>query len=466
MFCPNCGTESSSNFCPNCGHALKGQGSGEQRQDSFSQRQENFGQRQEGAGRNRRGRHDIDDDFGVTERRAFFSEPPEKKKHTGLAKAGFVLSFLGPLAVIGILLALLDLVRDRDRSHKHGLSAAAIIIGVLVLVLFAKAASSDGTSKKAAGPAPSSAVVQQEDGQPKTVPTKEPAAEETAPSGPKKIGLGEEFGNKTVTGVVLEADLDYKNYNDVWTTVPEGYKAVYIRILVTNVSKKTNYVSVGDLKCYADNVITSAELISGGIDDYNANIAPGRSAILGALYIVPEGTLSIELEYDPIGEKAERQIIVIQDGAAGETRISAGEELPAPETARDASVKTIGIGDGFGNKTITGTVLEADLDYKNYNEVWTDVPEGYKAVYIKISLTNISNEENYVSAGDFSCYADNIITSAELVSGGNEDYNANIAPGRSAVLGAMYVIPRDTRSIELEYDPIGESADRVIIVIQ
>ena len=65
MFCPNCGTESSSNFCPNCGHALKGQGSGEQRQDSFSQRQENFGQRQEGAGRNRRGRHDIDDGWVV-----------------------------------------------------------------------------------------------------------------------------------------------------------------------------------------------------------------------------------------------------------------------------------------------------------------------------------------------------------------------------------------------------------------
>ncbi len=312
MFCPNCGTESSSNFCPNCGHALKGQGSGEQRQDSFSQRQENFGQRQEGAGRNRRGRHDIDDDFGVTERRAFFSEPPEKKKHTGLAKASFVLSFLGPLAVIGILLALLDLVRDRDRPHKHGLSAAAIIIGVLVLVLFAKAASSDDTSKKAAGPAPSSAVVQQEDGQPKAVTTKEPAAEETAPSGPKKIGLGEEFGNKTVTGIVLEADLDYKNYNEVWTDVPEGYKAVYIKISLTNISNEENYVSAGDFSCYADNIITSAELVSGGNEDYNANIAPGRSAVLGAMYVIPRDTRSIELEYDPIGESADRVIIVIQ----------------------------------------------------------------------------------------------------------------------------------------------------------
>lgn len=59
-----------------------------------------------------------------------------------------------------------------------------------------------------------------------------------------------------------------------------------------------------------------------------------------------------------------------------------------------------------------------------------------------------------------------MITDAELVAGDNDDYNANIDPDRAAILGAMYIIPKDAESIELEYSPIGETAKRVIIKIQ
>ena len=53
-----------------------------------------------------------------------------------------------------------------------------------------------------------------------------------------------------------------------------------------------------------------------------------------------------------------------------------------------------------------------------------------------------------------------------MINGGKEDYNDNIDPGRSVILGAMYVIPINTQSLELEYSPLGELADRVIIKIQ
>ena len=57
----------------------------------------------------------------------------------------------------------------------------------------------------------------------------------------KTVGINEEFGNDTITGKVLDVDYDYNNYNDLWTTVPEDKKCVFIRIKVTNTSNETNY---------------------------------------------------------------------------------------------------------------------------------------------------------------------------------------------------------------------------------
>ncbi len=131
------------------------------------------------------------------------------------------------------------------------------------------------------------------------------------------------------------------------------------------------------------------------------------------------------------------------------------------------SVKTVGINEEFGNDTITGKVLDVDYDYKNYNDLWTTVPEDKKCVFIRIKVTNISNETNYVSVSDFDCYVDDIKVDPELVNGVNndEDYNNNIEPGRAAILGALYVVPKNCSSIELEYNPLGEYAERVIIKI-
>lgn len=136
------------------------------------------------------------------------------------------------------------------------------------------------------------------------------------------------------------------------------------------------------------------------------------------------------------------------------------------DSLENNKVKTVGINEEFGNSTITGVVTDVDMNYTEYNDFWSEVPEGYKVIFITIKVTNKSDAENYVSVGDFECYVDDIITEPELVAGGNLDYNANIAPGRTALLGAEYIIPINTEAIELEYNPIGEKADRVIIKIK
>ena len=458
MICPRCGQELTSNPCGYCGLIIQNnmvpqQGVPQQNMPQQSIPQQGMPQQ------------------GVPQQyyyqnNTYYDMP---KKHKPMAIAASVLSFLGPLAIIGIVLAIVDLVTDKPKVYKHTFSVAALVVGFIILGVSYRMKDNLKDNDNVEKTVSTSGKTSETNKGSSTQKTTTSNLETTAIPEPMNttVAIGEEFGNKTIRGSVIYANLDYKDYNDILTDVKDGYKAVYIKILVTNISDSNNYVSAGDYKCYADNIAVSAEMFNGEEESYNENIAPGRSAILGGLYIVPQGTKNIELEYKPIGESSGKQTIIIQDDSTVETVISKMEPVTKVKTSSTISgVKSIGIGDEFANKTISGVVTDVNLDYKDYNDLWTTIPEGYKAIYIVIKVTNISNESNYVSAGDYSCYVDNIATKAELITGGQEKYNENIDLGRSALLGAMYVVPKDAKSIDLEYDPIGELSDRIIIKIQ
>lgn len=61
--------------------------------------------------------------------------PEPKKKASGLSIAAFVCSLLIIAAPVGIILAIVDLVKRRNQQGKKGLSVAALIIGGIVIVL-------------------------------------------------------------------------------------------------------------------------------------------------------------------------------------------------------------------------------------------------------------------------------------------------------------------------------------------
>lgn len=332
------------------------------------------------------------------------------QKHKTIAIAALILSFLGPLALIGIVLAIVDLVTDKFKQYKHTFSIVAIIVGIIVVGATSRYYSNGketvNTEKTVSNLGKTNEATNGSSSQTKSSSGTTSTVQITSTPEPMNsiVYIGEEFGNKTIRGAVVYADLDYKDYNTVWTTINDGYKAIYIKVLMTNISNETNYVSVGDYNCYADNIAVSAEMVSGGEESYNDNIAPGRSAILGAMYIVPQNTKSIEMEYKPIGESSNKQVIIIQDESTTGTVIANNDPVTKARNSTDTSgISRIGQGDEFSNKTISGVVTNVNLDYKNYNTLWTSIPNGYKAIYVTIKVTNISKESNYVSVGDFSC---------------------------------------------------------------
>lgn len=237
---------------------------------------------------------------------------PEKKTVSTLSIIAFILSFLCWLGVAGLILGIIDLVLARKEAvpKKHGLSVAAVVIGsimtiFLLLVEVGSSISDSALESSHEQPSSSGSTLNQQ--QNSTVVENDVDHINNVPV----IGVGDSFGNRTIDGVVTDADLDWKDYDD-WSIQPErDEKVILITIKVTNMSDKDNYVSVSDFECYVDDVIVNPELFNGSNLDYNQNIAPNRSAVLGAVYVVPKDAESIELEYNPIGESSSRVIIKI-----------------------------------------------------------------------------------------------------------------------------------------------------------
>ena len=122
MICPNCGTETSANFCPNCGQTLN---------PNVSQNQNNNfqnGTQQYNSGQN----YNASPNYNAQQ---YYNQQPIKKKHSGLGIAAFVVSFFGFLGIVGAILGIIDLAKDKFKEHKHGLSIAAIVIGLIMFFI-------------------------------------------------------------------------------------------------------------------------------------------------------------------------------------------------------------------------------------------------------------------------------------------------------------------------------------------
>lgn len=163
-------------------------------------------------------------------------------------------------------------------------------------------------------------------------------------------------------------------------------------------------------------------------------------------------------------------ISAISGGGDDETTSTGGETVSQNAdagTTKAPETTTVGenyyhVGDTLkaGGLKITFVSAEEWYDYDQYY----GPTDGNKIIRIKIDVTNEGSSDAYLSAYDFSCYADN--KPAEEYIWADDDYSGDtLSSGRNDSGYLYYEIPVNAESIELEYETDYWTDKKAIIVI-
>ena len=140
-----------------------------------------------------------------------------------------------------------------------------------------------------------------------------------------------------------------------------------------------------------------------------------------------------------------------------------------PESAAEDKEEEITVGSSFEVDDLKITTNEANTDFNEYEDEYGYLaPEnGMKYIMVSFTFENIGESgDKYVSIYDFDCYADDASCEQEYSLDDSSFINTNLSPGRNVSFKTYYIVPFDTKSIELEYKESMLDDDRVKIKIQ
>lgn len=130
----------------------------------------------------------------------------------------------------------------------------------------------------------------------------------------------------------------------------------------------------------------------------------------------------------------------------------------ASDTKKDSEenkVKELTEGKSFEENGLKITLKKVDTNFTDYDDDdgYYTPKKGMKYVMASFAFENTGNSDRYVSIYDFECYADDEKCEPifELGDADDVDY-ANLSAGRKASFKVYYVVPKDAKSIELEYE--------------
>lgn len=129
------------------------------------------------------------------------------------------------------------------------------------------------------------------------------------------------------------------------------------------------------------------------------------------------------------------------------------------------TVYTYQDGLSFDNDGLKITLNSIDLDYKDYVDQFGiyKPDDGKKYISVSFNYENQGDKDKYVSIYDYDCYADGSLVEQTYLS--NSDFtSANISSGRNVSFETYYIVPIDTKEIELEYKELASFDDKKIII--
>ena len=120
-------------------------------------------------------------------------------------------------------------------------------------------------------------------------------------------------------------------------------------------------------------------------------------------------------------------------------------------------------GDVVETKSLKVSFLECG-EFTDYSE-YSEPAKGNKIIYATFEFENISDDNEYISTGDFSCYADGYDCES-YYDFDQESLDATLSKGRKTKGKVLFEVPKDAKEIKIEYDINFITSDKIIFVYQ
>lgn len=133
-------------------------------------------------------------------------------------------------------------------------------------------------------------------------------------------------------------------------------------------------------------------------------------------------------------------------------------------TESQITEKSAKIGESTTLNDVTVTLVAVDDDFKDYYS-FASVDDDCKILKADFEFENVGDYTEYVSYSDFSCYADKF--SCDTFSSVEDSYfYASIGEGKKAKGSVYFEIPKDAKTIEIEYDGGSYDGSKITFVVE
>lgn len=202
------------------------------------------------------------------------------------------------------------------------------------------------------------------------------------------------------------------------------------------------------------------------INDKNKkHIGSWFAIIFSALFILTGGTI-IGCSGMLGNAESEETVVEVNDNIIeyeekDTTESSENKKEEVSENSKDYYTE----GESFKTNDLKVTINSVNLDYNDYEDEygWYTLEEGMKYISVSFTYENEGDSDAYVSIYDYECYADGTLMEQTYYFGG-DFINGNISSGRNVSFETFYIVPVDSKEIELEYSELISWSDEKIII--
>lgn len=215
-----------------------------------------------------------------------YNQSPIKKTESGMGIAALVLCIIGCLGFVGIILAIIDLVKN-DRTKKH--TCAKIAIGVFVAwIAIGVVFGSKSDIKKVTTTKAETTTDSSENTDDSKDDSKQPDDE--------TVTVGDTIDDNGVLVTLIDCN-DYVSDNE-FITPADGKKYVKLDFEIKNTSDDTqNISSYISFSAYADDYSINQSYVTDSAGSLDGEVAAGKNMSGSIFYEIPIDTKTLQVDY-------------------------------------------------------------------------------------------------------------------------------------------------------------------------